>query len=98
MAEITMSHSIDREAVTELVHQLRILNRTIEDLEAERDAIKDLLKEQMGDLQELRGEDYKILYTPVQQERIDSKKLRATYPEIAAEVTKTVSYRRFEVK
>lgn len=84
--------------VTELVHQLRHLNRTIEDLEAERDAIKDLIKEQMGDLQELRGDDYKILYTPVQQERIDSKKLRATYPEIAAEVTKTISYRRFEVK
>lgn len=84
--------------ITELVHQLRNLQREIAELEAERDAIKDLLKEQMGDIQELRGEDYKILYTPVQQERIDSKKLRATYPEIAAEVTKTVSYRRFEVK
>lgn len=98
MTRIYNDKAIQMEEIDELVHQLRQLNRKIEDLEAERDAIKDLLKEQMGDIQELRGEDYKILYTLVQQERVDSKKLRVTYPEIAAEVTKTISYRRFEVK
>lgn len=90
--------STDQEELNELVHQLRNLTREIADLQSEADAIKDLIKEAMGDQTTLLGPDYKVSYKQVEQRRIDIKLLSATYPEIAREVTKTVSYRRFEVK
>ncbi len=94
----TYTYTCDLEAINELVDQLRARQRELEDLQAEIDAIKDLLKERMGSCTEFRGPNYRILYTTVESQRVDTKLLFATYPEVARACTKMVQYRRFEVR
>lgn len=98
MANVTIDHGPRHEELNDLVHQLRNLTREIADLQAEAEAIKDLIKEQMGDKETLLGPDYKLSYKQVTRSSIDTKLLSATYPEVAQACTRTTTFRRFEVK
>lgn len=98
MSNVTIYNRIDQEELNELVSQLRNLTRQRADLDAEIEAVKDLIKEVMGSSTELLGPDYKISYKQVEQRRIDTKLLSATYPEVAQVCTRTTTFRRFEVK
>ena len=83
---------------TELTSKIREL-RELEALiaEAQSEAIKDTLKAHMGDREELRAGEYKVSWKAVASSRLDSKALRATFPEVAAMFTKQTTTRRFVV-
>lgn len=74
---------------------LKELQRTIEDAEAEADAIKDEIKMTMGDTEELRAGMYKVTYKAVTSARIDTAELKRVVPDIAKAFTKTSTTRRF---
>lgn len=86
--------SQDQEELNALISHLRNLTREIEDLQAEAENIKAA----MGSEETLLGPDYKVSYKWVEQQRVSTKILSATYPEIARECTRTTTFRRFEVK
>lgn len=77
------------------VKELRKLQAMIEEAQQEAEGIKDDLKALMGDTEELRAGEYKVMYKFVKSERLDTTALRMTMPEIAARFTKTTLTRRF---
>lgn len=91
---------IPEEELNELVTELRNIRRQAEDLAAQEEAIKDLIKEQMTLRQatSILGPDYKILWTSYQRTSLDTKALRSAEPELAARFTKTTSCKRFTVE
>lgn len=83
--------------VTTKIKELKSLQALIEEAEAEAEALKDQIKEAMGDSEELRAGDYKVTYKVVKSSRFDSKSLKAELPEIAERYTVETQYRRFAI-
>lgn len=79
------------------VKQMKEFERMIEEAQAEVEAIKDFLKEEMGDREEMIAGEYKITWKTVSSSRFDSKGLRAELPEIADRYTVKTSYKRFAI-
>ena len=79
------------------VKELRQLQALIEEATAEAEAIKDSLKEYMGNTEELRAGEYKITWRSVKSVRIDTKALVAAMPDVAAAFTRESVTRRFVV-
>ena len=77
------------------VKELRKLQAMIEEAQQEAEGIKDDLKALMGDTEELRAGEYKVMYKFVKSERLDTTALRMSMPDIAARFTKTTWTRRF---
>ena len=77
------------------VRELRQLQALIEEAQAEAEAIKDAIKAQMGDTEELRAGEYRITWKPVTSSRLDSKALKAAAPELVERFTRTTTTRRF---
>lgn len=75
--------------------ELRQLQALIEEAEQEAEAIKDALKAHMGDSEEMRAGEYKVMWKPVTSSRLDAKALKAALPEVAQAFTKTTTVRRF---
>lgn len=75
--------------------ELRSLQSLIEEAEAEAEAIKDQIKDAMGDSEELRAGEYKITYKSVTSTRIDTTALKKALPDIAQAFTKESTTRRF---
>lgn len=75
--------------------ELRQLQNLIDEAEAEAEAIKDQLKAHMGNSEELRAGEYKVIWQTVTSSRLDSKALKATLPEVAQRFTRTTTCRRF---
>ena len=83
--------------LTSKIRELRELEALIAEVQAEAEAIKDTLKAHMGDQEELRAGEYKVSWKAVTSSRLDSKALRATFPEVAAMFTKQTTTSRFVV-
>lgn len=83
--------------MTAKIKELKSLQALIEEAEAEADALKDQIKEAMGDSEELRVGEYKVTYKTVKSSRFDSKSLKAELPEIAERYTVATEYRRFAI-
>lgn len=83
--------------MTAKIKELKSLQALIEEAEAEADALKDQIKEAMGDSEELRVGEYKVTYKTVKSSRFDSKSLKAELPEIAEQYTVATEYRRFAI-
>lgn len=81
--------------ITSKVRELRELQALIEEAQAEAETIKDTIKAQMGDCEELRAGEYKITWKPVESSRIDTSALKKAMPQIAEAFTKTTTTRRF---
>lgn len=81
--------------ITSKVRELRELQALIEEAQAEAETIKDTIKAQMGDCEELRAGEYKITWKPVESSRIDTAALKKAMPQIAEAFTKTTTTRRF---
>ncbi len=81
----------------ELLKQHDILKANIDQVEAEFEAVKNKLKNKLGEhvLAEFHGR--KIRWTNVVSNRLDSKLLRAEQPKIAEQYTKPGCSRRFTV-
>ena len=79
------------------IRELRELQALIDEASQEAEAIKDELKAEMGDREELRAGEYKVLYKTVTTSRIDTTALKKALPDVASEFTKTSTTRRFQV-
>ena len=77
------------------VRELRQLQQLIEEAQAEAEGIRDAIKAQMGEQEELRAGEYKITWKPVTSSRLDATALREALPEVAAHFTRTSTTRRF---
>ena len=77
------------------VRELRELQALIEEAQAEAEAIKDTIKAQMGDSEELRAGEYKITWKNVTTARIDTTALKKALPDVAARFTCETTTRRF---
>ncbi|MBR2491679.1 MAG: hypothetical protein IKB65_09430 [Ruminiclostridium sp.] len=83
--------------LTAKIRELRELQALIDQAEAEAEAIRDLLKAHMGDQEELRAGEYKVTWKPVTSSRVDTRALKAAFPELAARFTTRTTIRRFIV-
>lgn len=81
--------------ITAKVRELRNLQALIDEATQEAEALKDEIKNHMGDREELRAGEYKITWKPVTSSRVDTAALKKELPEIAARFTKTTTSRRF---
>lgn len=79
------------------VKELRQLQALIEEAQAEAEAIKDSIKAHMGDSEELRAGEYKIMWKAVKSSRIDTTALRRALPDVAQAFTRETTTRRFSV-
>ena len=77
------------------VRELRELQALIEEAEQEAEAIKDSIKAQMGDSEELRAGEYKITWKPVTTTRLDTVALKKALPDVAQAFTRETITRRF---
>lgn len=81
--------------ITSKIKELRELQALIEEAQAEAETIKDAIKAQMGNCEELRAGEYKITWKPVESARIDTAALKKAMPQVAEAFTKTTTTRRF---
>ena len=87
-------------STTELVQkveELRQLQALIDEAQAEAETIRDQIKAQMGERDELWADHYRITWKRVKSSRLDAKSLRAELPEVAARYTREQETRRFVV-
>lgn len=81
----------------EMIKEYRRYKRIMDEAKAELDKLKPQIIAEMGGLDTVIGDDYKVMYRIVHSARIDAAKLRREYPEIAEEVTKDVESNRLTV-
>lgn len=79
------------------IKELRELMALIEEAQAEAEAIKDMIKAQMGNAEELRAGEYKVTWKSITSSKVDTKGLRAAFPDVVAQFTKKSITRRFTV-
>ena len=77
------------------IRELRQLQALIDEATAEAEAIKDTIKAEMGDAEELRAGEYKDTWKAVTSSRLDTTALKKALPDVAAQYTKTTTARRF---
>ncbi len=75
--------------------ELRQLQNLIAEAEQEIEAIKDSIKAQMGDSEELYAGEYLVSWKTVKSSRVDTVALRKALPEVAERFTRTTTTRRF---
>ena len=77
------------------VRELRQLQALIEEAQAEAETIKDAIKAEMGDAEELRAGEYKVTWKAVTSSRLDTTALKKALPDVAARFMKSTTSRRF---
>lgn len=77
------------------VRELRQLQALIDEAQAEADAIRDAIKAHMGDSEELRAGEYRIIWKAVKATRIDTTALKKALPDVAQAFTREIVTRRF---
>ena len=77
------------------IRELRQLQSLIEEAQAEAEAIKDTIKAQMGDSEELRAGEYKVTWKPITTTKLDTTALKRALPEVVAQYSKQTTTRRF---
>jgi len=83
--------------INEIMAQLAQYNRMKEETDAIIEGLKDQLKQYMVEnkLDTLTGDEHKAIYKAVESNRLDTKKLKADLPDIAAKYTTTTATMRF---
>ena len=89
-------------SVNEMISKVRTLKELealISEAQAEAEAIKDELKATMTEqnTEELTVDVYKIRYTTVSSERVDTTAFKKALPDLAKQFTKTSTTRRFSI-
>ena len=81
------------------LHDLAELRRMADDINAEIEALQDVIKAQMEEAatDTLSAGQYKVTWKPVTSTRIDTASLRKDLPEVWQEYGKTTTTRRFSV-
>ena len=83
--------------LTTKIRELRELQALIEEAEAEAEAIKDAIKNHMGDTEELRAGEYKVTWKSVTSARFDATAFKTTHAELYRQYTRESTARRFQV-
>ena len=65
------------------IRELRQLQALIDEATAEAEAIKDTIKAEMGDAEELRVGEYKVTWKAVTSSRLDTTALKKALPDVA---------------
>ncbi|GHV47069.1 hypothetical protein FACS189499_03860 [Clostridia bacterium] len=81
----------------QLAREYREYKRIAEEAAATMDGIADKIKAVLGDTEKVIAGEYKITYSPVTSNRIDTSALKSALPDIAAQFSKTTTIRRFIV-
>lgn len=83
-----------------IIQELRELERLQEDLEAEIEAKKDLIKQAMTEqgVDELKGLSWKVTWKQVISNRVDTTRLKKELPDVAEAYTTQSASRRFVLK
>ena len=79
------------------IRELRELEALIAEANEEIEALKDAIKGEMGDREEIRAGEYKVTWKTVESVRLDSSALKKARPEIADRFSKKTVSRRFLV-
>lgn len=81
------------------VKALKELEALIAEAQAEAEAIKDELKATMTErnTEEMTVDVYKIRWTTVKSERLDTTAFKKALPDLAQQFTKTSTTRRFSI-
>lgn len=79
------------------VRELRQLQALIDEAQAEAETLRDEIKAHMGESEELRCGEYRIVWKPIKSTRIDTTALRKALPDVAAAFTRETTTRRFVV-
>lgn len=79
------------------VQELRDLQALIDEANAQIEAIKDMIKLRMVDdgTEVLQGNGWKATWHTVTSSRLDSKALKAAYPDLVAQYSKPSTTTRF---
>ena len=88
-------HTMSMNEMESKIRELRQFQNLIEEAQAEAEAIKDSIKAQMGDAEELRAGEYRVTWKAVTASRLDTAALKKALPEVAERFTKTTTSRRF---
>lgn len=85
--------------MTAKVRELKELEALIAEAQEEAEAIKDEIKAQMTaqNTEELSVDVYKVRWTTVKSERLDTTALKKALPDLAKQFTKTSTTRRFSI-
>lgn len=74
------------------------LQEMISTLEAEAESIKDVIKDYMGDSEEVNTGKYIIKWTKCQSSRFDSVGFKKAHPKMYENFIVSSDYRRFSIK
>ena len=90
---------MERAEMINKVRELKELKAMAEELAAEISTIEDLLKAEMVErgTEEITVDVFKVRYTTVTSNRIDTTAIKEEMPEIAAKYTKQSITKRFSV-
>lgn len=78
--------------------EIQEYTRIIEEASAALESLKDEVKAHMGDETLLIAGPYKVTYSPVTTNRLDTTALKKDLPDVAARYTKSQTVRRFIIK
>ena len=79
------------------VKELLDLKRMKEELEAEISAAEDEIKQVMGDEETLFAGAFKVSWKAFSSSRIDTAALKKALPDVAAQIMKRITTRRFSI-
>lgn len=78
--------------------EIQEYTRIIDEASAALESLKDEIKAHMGDETLLIAGPYKVTYSPVTTNRLDTTALKKDLPDVAARYTKAQTVRRFIIK
>ena len=81
----------------EQIIELKEIERQIAELKAKADAIKDVMKAEMGNEEHIEVEGFKVNYTIVISTTLDSTKLKKELPDLWNKYKKEGITRRFSI-
>lgn len=81
------------------IKELKELTRMAEEIEAEKEAIKDELKRELErrEVDEISTSEYKVRYKEVTSTRFDSASFKTKYSDLYEQFTKTTTSKRFSI-
>jgi predicted phage-related endonuclease len=83
--------------LTGKIKELRELQALIDEATAEAETIKNEIKQDMGDLEELRAGEYIVSWKSVTGVRFDSTAFKSTHKELFNQYARQYTARRFTV-
>ena len=83
--------------LTALVTEMQDMKRIADEAKAAAEALSERIKTALGDVETMVAGPYKLTYKPVTRTTIDSKRLTADHPDIAAAYSNTTTTRPLRI-